>query len=65
MSLLALRLIFLNGMLHFTGHERIGRLFEDAQTGTRTKIDLLALIDGAGIIRGVFEFASAGSFVFG
>jgi hypothetical protein len=65
MSLLKLRLIFLNGMCHFASHERIRCLIEDAQTGTCAKIDSLALINGAGIIHGVFEFASTGSFVFG
>lgn len=65
MSLLMLRLIFVNGMFHLASHKRIGRLLEDAQTGTRSKIDSLALIHGARIIRGVFEFASAGSFIFG
>jgi len=51
-------------MFHFAGHERIGILLEDTQAGVRTKIDSFTLINGAGIIRGVFEFASAGGFIF-
>jgi len=52
-------------MFHFACHERIKILLEDAQTGARAEIDPLAAIDGAGIIRGACEFASAGSFIFG
>jgi hypothetical protein len=65
MSLMTWRLIFVNGMFHIASHERIGRLLEDAQTGTRAKIDSLALIHGAGVIRQVFEFSSTGGFIFG
>lgn len=52
-------------MFHFARHERIGVLLEDAQAGAGAEIDSLAAIHGAGIICRVFEFASAGSFIFG
>jgi hypothetical protein len=59
-----LKSIFFQWMFDFTCHKRIRRLFKDTQTGTRTKINSLTLINGAGIICWVFEFASAGSLVF-
>ena len=64
MSLLVLTLIFFKGMLHLACHERIGILLENAQTGTSAKKDSFAAIHGAGIFRRVFEFTSAGGFVF-
>jgi len=54
----------MDGMLDLPGHEGVGILLEDAQTGTRAKVNPLTAIDGAGIIRRVFEFTAAGSFVF-
>lgn len=65
MSPLILTLIFLDGMFHFARHERIRILLEDRQAGAGTEINSLTSIHGAGIIRGAFEFASAGSYVFG
>jgi len=57
-------LIFFEGMLHFASHEWIRVLFEDAQTGVGTELDSFALIQGTGVICRIFEFASAGGFVF-
>ena len=65
MSPLFLTLAFLDGMFHLARHERIGILLEDAQAGARAEIDSFSSIQGAGIIRGIFEFASAGRFEFG
>ena len=61
---LVLTLIFLGGMFHFTSHERIRILLKDAQTGAGAEINSFAAIDSAGIIFRVFEFASAGRFIF-
>jgi len=57
-------LIFFEGMFHFTSHEWLWVLFEDAQTGVGTEINAFALIQGTGVICRIFEFASAGGFVF-
>jgi hypothetical protein len=64
MSSLTLMLIFLDGVFHFASHERIRILLEDAQAGVSTEIESPAAINGAWIIGWVFEFASAGSFVY-
>ena len=57
-------LIFFEGMFHLTSHEWIRVLFEDAQTGVGTELDSFALIQGTGVTCRIFEFASAGGFVF-
>ena len=57
-------LIFFEGMFHFTSHEWLWVLFEDAQTGVGAEINAFALIQGTGVICRIFEFASAGRFVF-
>ena len=57
-------LIFFERMFHLTCHEWIRVLFEDAQTGTGAEINAFTLIQGTGVICRIFEFASAGCFVF-
>jgi hypothetical protein len=52
-------------MFNLTSHEKIRILFEDTHAGARAEIDSLTAIHGAGIIRGVCEFAFTGSFEFG
>ena len=54
----------MNRVFNLARHERIRALLEDAQAGLFAKVDPLAAIDGVGIIRGVFEFAAASSFIF-
>ena len=61
----SLKLIFFERMFHFTRDKRIGVLFKDTQAGAGAEVDLLAAIVGARIIHWVFQFTSAGSFVFG
>ncbi len=61
---IVLTLIFPGGMFHFTSHECIWGLLKDTQTGAGAEINSFAAIDGAGIIFRVFEFASAGRFIF-
>jgi hypothetical protein len=51
-----LTLIFFAGMFHFACHKWIRILLEDSQAGTRTKINPLAAINGAGVIGWVFEY---------
>ena len=60
-----LTLFFLEGIFHLDCHERIRILFKDAQAGAGAKIDALTAIHGAGIMHGVFQYAIAGSFIFG
>jgi len=56
--------IIFKWMFHFASHERIGILFEDAQTNARAKVDSLAAIYGTGIIGWFLDGASTGSLVF-
>jgi len=51
-------------MFHFPSHERIRILLEDTQAGAGAEINALAMIHGAGIVFGVFDDTSAGSFIF-
>ena len=57
-------LIFLEGMLHFAGHERIRILLKDAQKGAGAEIDAFAAIDDAGVFGEVFQLAATGGFIF-
>ncbi len=57
-------LIFLNGMFHFARHERIRVLFENAQAGASAEIKALSMIDGAGLVFGVFDDTSTDFFIF-
>ena len=57
-------LIFLDGMFHITCQEWLRVLFEDTQAGAGTEIEALAMIDGAGIVFGVFDETSADRFIF-
>jgi hypothetical protein len=59
-----IRIALPDGVFDFARHERIRALREDAQAGLSAKVNPLAAIDGVGIIRGVFEFAAASSFIF-
>lgn len=65
MSLLIMKLIFLDAMFYFASHERIRILLEDAQAGAGAEVDAFTSIHGAGIFGWIFEYPSAGSFIFG
>ena len=58
------RIAFVDGVLDFSRHKRIGIPFKGAQAGAGAEIDPLAAIQGAGINGRVFQFASAGGFMF-
>lgn len=57
-------LIFLDGMLRITRHERTWVLFENAQAGMGAEVNLFAMMVSAGIFGGVFDFPSAGGSIF-
>lgn len=59
-----MRLIILEGMVHFARHERVRVLLEDAQAGAGAEVDPLLTIGGAGIVRRVLEFPPTDGFVF-
>ena len=56
--------IIIQGVFDLAGHEWIGVLLEDAQTGAGAEIDPLAAIHGTRVFGGVVQFTSAGSFIF-
>jgi len=51
-------------MLDLSVHKGIGVLLESTQASPRAKVNPFTVIHGTRIIRGVFQFAAAGSFVF-
>ena len=58
------RIVFVDGVFDFSSHKGIGISLEGAQAGPCAEIDPLTAIDGAGIVRRVFEFAAASGFMF-
>lgn len=59
------KLLFVERMFHLARHKGIGVLLKEAQAGAGAKVDLLTPMVNTRIFCRVFEFASAGGFVFG
>ena len=57
--------IIIQGVFDLAGHEWIGVLLEDAQTGAGAEIDPLAAIHSARVFGRVFQSAATGGFIFG
>jgi hypothetical protein len=58
------RIVFVDGVFHFSSYKGIRILLEDAPAGACTKVYLLAAVHGAGIIRRVFQPAATSSYMF-